>query len=93
MLNPLGFLHGATAVSIGLSESVQLELVKTAGVVVASLTSSFAAWLAYKNRNTVKNVERKVERKRRAVRDADNEQVLVLEDQRSESPPHFRRKP
>lgn len=71
------FLAFLIAAGLALSESVQLEVVKLIGLTVTTVASSFAAWLAFKNRNLL-------DTRRKEVReDVDTGAVVVVEERRS----------
>jgi hypothetical protein len=80
-LLPEVFLNGTTR------DDVYIELIKLGGILVSALASSFALWIANKNRKTTKRVETKVDRKRKSVRrtdsPGDDPTVTIVEDRRA----------
>lgn len=70
----------AICASLAVSESVQLELIKLIALTVTTGASTFAAWLAYKNRSTVKDVQKTVRQKRHATREG--EPPVIVEERR-----------
>lgn len=77
------FLTGATR------DDVYLEILKVLGIAISALASSWALYLANKNRKTTDRVERQIGKRRKTVRRTDHRgqdpKITIVEDRR-ESP-------
>lgn len=67
-------------------DDVWVEIIKLVGIIISACASSFALWIANRNRKTTKRVERKVDTKRAAVRRTETRgqdpTVTIVEDRR-----------
>jgi hypothetical protein len=72
---------------IGASEAVQIELLRLLTAVVGAVAAIIGAFLAYRANVRIGRQTGEMRRKRRRVRDADREQVLILDEPADSKPP------